>query len=215
MATKANPMNILLIEDNEHDRVAFQRAMKMGDVDCRIAFCKRAEEADDLMKSAGGAFDVVVLDFDLPGMNGLDFFKKMKRKKNLPPFVMLTGAGSEKLVVQALLAGMYDYVVKDAQMGYLNLLPVVLDTVLRRYADDRARREAKAALKKAKDELEQKVRDIALKNSIDADFTKVTEIEEIMKYGILMTPGLVVNEEVKSYGVIPKDEQIINWLKGN
>jgi signal transduction histidine kinase len=159
MPEKANPLNILLIEDNEHDRVAFQRAMKMGDVDCRIAFCERAEEADDLLKSADGAYDLVVLDFDLPGMNGLDFFKKIKRKRNLPPFVMLTGAGSEKLVVQALQAGMYDYVVKDAQMGYLNLLPVVLYTVLRRYADDRARREAKAALKKAKDELEHKVRE--------------------------------------------------------
>jgi len=30
-----------------------------------------------------------------------------------------------------------------------------------------------------------------------------------------MTPGLVINEQVKSYGVIPKDEQIINWLKEN
>jgi DNA-binding response OmpR family regulator len=100
-----------------------------------------------------------VLDFDLPGMNGMDFFKKMKRKKNLPPFVMLTGAGSEKLVVQALQAGMYDYVVKDSQMGYLNLLPVVLNTALQRYAHDQTRREAKASLRKAKDELEQKVRE--------------------------------------------------------
>ena len=159
MPAKINPLNILLIEDNEHDRVAFRRAMKMGDVDCRIAFCERAEEADELLKSDYDAFDLVVLDFDLPGMNGLDFFKKIKRKKNLPPFVMLTGAGSEKLVVQSLQAGMYDYIVKDAQMGYLNLLPVVLHTVLRRYDDDRARREAKEALRNAKNELEQKVRE--------------------------------------------------------
>ena len=159
MQANAKPLNILLIEDNEHDRVAFQRAMKMGDVDCRIALCERAEEAVDLLKSTDGAFDLVVLDFDLPGMNGLDFFKIMKRKKNLPPFVMLTGAGSEKLVVQALQVGIYDYVVKDAQMGYLNLLPVVLYSVLRRYADDRSRHQAKIALRKAKDELEHKVRE--------------------------------------------------------
>ena len=159
MPAKTNPLNILLIEDNEHDRVAFRRAMKMGDVDCRIAFCERAEEADELLKSDYDALDLVVLDFDLPGMNGLDFFKKIKRKKNLPPFVMLTGAGSEKLVVQSLQAGMYDFIVKDAQMGYLNLLPVVLHTVLRRYDDDRARREAKEALGNAKNELEQKVRE--------------------------------------------------------
>ncbi len=63
--------------------------------------------------------------------------------------------------------------------------------------------------------LEQKVREIAAQNNIDAEFSKVTEIDDIMKYGIMMTPGLVINEQVKSYGVIPKDEQIINWLKEN
>jgi len=31
----------------------------------------------------------------------------------------------------------------------------------------------------------------------------------------MMTPALVVNETVKSYGIIPKDEQILNWLKEN
>lgn len=63
--------------------------------------------------------------------------------------------------------------------------------------------------------LEKKVRDLATQNNIDAEFSKVTEIEDIMKYGIMMTPGLVINEQVKSYGIIPKEEQIINWLKEN
>jgi len=34
-----------------------------------------------------------------------------------------------------------------------------------------------------------------------------------MSYGIMMTPALVVNEKVKSFGVIPKDDQILSWLK--
>ena len=63
--------------------------------------------------------------------------------------------------------------------------------------------------------LEEKVRDIVAQNKIDAEVTKVTEIEEIMKYGIMMTPGLVVNEKVQSYGIIPKDELILQWLKEN
>ena len=63
--------------------------------------------------------------------------------------------------------------------------------------------------------LEEKVRDLATQNNIEAEFIKVTEIEDIMKYGIMMTPGLVINEKVKSYGIIPKDEQILQWLKEN
>lgn len=63
--------------------------------------------------------------------------------------------------------------------------------------------------------LESKVKEVAAANSIDAEFQKVTDIQEIMKYGIMMTPGLVINEVVKASGVIPKDEQILQWLKEN
>jgi small redox-active disulfide protein 2 len=61
--------------------------------------------------------------------------------------------------------------------------------------------------------LEEKVQEIINKNNIDAVVEHVTQLEDIMKYGILSTPGLVINEKVKSFGNIPKDELILNWLK--
>jgi len=61
--------------------------------------------------------------------------------------------------------------------------------------------------------LEKKVREIIEKNNISAEVSKVEDINEMMSYGIMMTPGLIINEQVKSYGIIPKDEQILNWLK--
>ncbi len=63
--------------------------------------------------------------------------------------------------------------------------------------------------------LEAKVRDLIAVNNIDAAVEKVTDIQEMVKYGIMMTPGLIINEKVKSFGIIPKDDQIINWLKEN
>lgn len=63
--------------------------------------------------------------------------------------------------------------------------------------------------------LEAKVKEIISKNNIDAVVEKITDIQEMMNYGIMMTPGLVVNEQVKSFGIIPKDDQILNWLKEN
>jgi small redox-active disulfide protein 2 len=63
--------------------------------------------------------------------------------------------------------------------------------------------------------LEEKVKEIALNNNIEATFQKVTDIQEIMKYKIMMTPGLVINERVMCSGVIPKDELILQWLKEN
>jgi small redox-active disulfide protein 2 len=61
--------------------------------------------------------------------------------------------------------------------------------------------------------LEAKVRDLVAVNNIDAEVEKITDIQEMMKYGIMMTPGLIINEKVKSFGIIPKDDQIISWLK--
>lgn len=63
--------------------------------------------------------------------------------------------------------------------------------------------------------LENKIRELVASNYIDATVEKVTDIQEMVNYGIMMTPGLIINEKVKSFGIIPKDDQIINWLKEN
>lgn len=62
--------------------------------------------------------------------------------------------------------------------------------------------------------LESKIRDLVAANSINATVEKVTDINEMMNYNIMMTPGLVINEQVKSFGAIPKDDQILKWLNG-
>ena len=62
--------------------------------------------------------------------------------------------------------------------------------------------------------LEAKVREVVQQNNIDAEVEKVTDLSAIVSYGIMMTPGLVIDEKVKSYGTIPKDEQILSWLRG-
>jgi small redox-active disulfide protein 2 len=62
--------------------------------------------------------------------------------------------------------------------------------------------------------LEKKVKDLVQIHNIEAVVEKVSQIQDIMKYGIMSTPGLVINEKVVSFGTIPKDEQILNWIKG-
>ena len=46
-----------------------------------------------------------------------------------------------------------------------------------------------------------------------AEFIKVTEYPEIMKYNILSTPGLVINEKLVSAGRIPSVEEISNFIQ--
>ncbi len=58
---------------------------------------------------------------------------------------------------------------------------------------------------------------IALKeqHELDIQIEKVTQLEDIMNYGVMMTPGLVIDEKVISSGKVPKDKEILNWIKGN
>lgn len=60
--------------------------------------------------------------------------------------------------------------------------------------------------------LETKVRDLITANGIEAEVEKVTDINKMMDYGIMMTPGLVINEVVKSIGIIPKDDKMLEWI---
>jgi small redox-active disulfide protein 2 len=46
-----------------------------------------------------------------------------------------------------------------------------------------------------------------------ADVVKVTDMKQMMSYGILSTPGLVINGKVKSYGRIPSVSEIKKWIE--
>ena len=60
--------------------------------------------------------------------------------------------------------------------------------------------------------LEAIARDAVTHAGVEAQIEKVTEYADIMKYNILSTPGLVINEKVVSAGRIPSEAQIVSML---
>lgn len=61
--------------------------------------------------------------------------------------------------------------------------------------------------------LERLVREAAGELSVEAAFTKVKDMDGIIAYDVMNTPALVINEEVKSSGHIPRKEQIVEWIQ--
>ncbi len=85
-----------------------------------------------LAKYAEGSYDLLAVDQSMPGLEGLDMIRILASRGPLPPTIMVTGAGSERIAVEALKLGISDYVVKDAAGAFLDLLPAVIDRVLER-----------------------------------------------------------------------------------
>lgn len=62
-------------------------------------------------------------------------------------------------------------------------------------------------------ELEKLCLKVASENNINAEIQKITDIKEIMSYGIMQTPGLVINGKVKLTGKIPTSTTLLHWLQ--
>lgn len=60
-----------------------------------------------------------------------------------------------------------------------------------------------------------KVTDVVKSNNINAEIIKVEEIKEYVKYGILMTPGLVINEKLVCSVNVPSEKDILKYINEN
>lgn len=60
--------------------------------------------------------------------------------------------------------------------------------------------------------LEELVRETVKETGISAEITKVEDIKKIMTYGVMTTPGLVIDGQVKIAGKMPTADQIKGWL---
>ncbi len=173
----SSTLRVLLVEDDKHDRSSFHLAFRRSQVPCKITECERGEEALERLRTDASSFDLVVVDHGLPGISGLDFCKELLTAGVTLPLVILTGRGSEELAVEALKAGVSDYIIKDSGLGYMDLLPAVLPDVVRKHEDRIARKRAEAALRKAHEELEHLVEERTAKLAMTAEQLK-TEIAE-------------------------------------
>ncbi|MDW7967301.1 MAG: response regulator, partial [Thermoanaerobaculum sp.] len=133
-------MRILLIDDNPFDRELVERLLRRALPEADLTLLGTAQELSHALEA--GEPDVVVTDYNLQWGDGLEVLAEVKKRYPYCPVIMFTDSGSEELVVQAMRAGLSDYVLKK----HLRTLPHVITHALEEARVRRERDEAQASL---------------------------------------------------------------------
>jgi PAS domain S-box-containing protein len=102
---------ILLVDDDKVDVMAFERAMLKSDLIYKLTSFERAIDAIQTLKRK--EFDCIFLDYRLQGIDGLTMLKRIQSLGVTTPIVSITSQGNEKLAVEMMRAGAFDYFTKD------------------------------------------------------------------------------------------------------
>jgi len=104
--------HILLVDDDEAF-LKFLATVLKDEYRHRVETAGSGEEAVERLQNGRTYFDVIFLDYFMPGMTGLDVMRWMNEHKISTPVVVLTGAGNEQVAVEAMKLGAYDYLRKE------------------------------------------------------------------------------------------------------
>jgi two-component system, chemotaxis family, response regulator Rcp1 len=93
-----NEINILLIEDNEGDIILTTEALREGKIRNRIQVAKDGQLALDMLQTTEELPDLILLDINLPRLNGFEVLSSIKNDERLKliPVIMLSTSGAEK-----------------------------------------------------------------------------------------------------------------------
>lgn len=122
-----DPISVLIIEDEEAHFELMKRAIRKELPATSVRHMNSAAACLEGLDHINP--DVILVDYLMPGMNGIEFLSALKQMGSDIPVIMITGQGDESIAVQAMKLGAQDYLVKNAD--FFSLLPAVIGQVAR------------------------------------------------------------------------------------
>lgn len=146
----ADPIRVLYIDDDAGLGRLMQRALAPAGMQIE---CERTG-AGGIARLRAAKWDVVALDHDLGGESGLDVLAGIRSVPDAPPVIYVTGSDDARVAVAALKAGAVDYVWKDVEGHYRELLVASIRAALTQEELRRQKERAESEMREAKERAE-------------------------------------------------------------
>jgi YesN/AraC family two-component response regulator len=101
-------MKIMLVDDDEWIRDSLSLFFEAEG--CHLLTLETAEEAMEAVKKQG--YDIVISDYKLPGMDGLEFLRRVKERQPDAVEILITGYGNYEVIKEARKIGVKDFIPK-------------------------------------------------------------------------------------------------------
>jgi len=170
------PARVLLIEDNPETARLLAGGLGAGSAPFEVA--AECSARDGLRHLAEHEVDCVLLDYRLPDADGLECLREIRQRWPDVPVVVITGAGSEEVAVEAMKLGASDYLVKHGK--YLVTVPVVVREALGRRELERTAARYRSALRSSRREVSRLRRELRERYRLDGIIGESAAIEQAL-----------------------------------
>jgi signal transduction histidine kinase len=205
---------LLLVDDDDIDIISFQRALKKTGLNYELDICKNSIETIEFVKKY--KYNCIFLDYLLPGVDGLELLKKIRELKVFTPIAVMTSQGDEKLAVQMIKSGAFDYFPK-AELSPDYIQKVILNGV-RLWEVENKRLKAEKEIEENNNRL------TAIVESTDNNIYAINNSLQIISFNSSFKNRILLQQNIEVYigqsiHEFIKDDEIINHfiasLKGH
>jgi two-component system chemotaxis response regulator CheY len=112
-------MKVLIVDDSAVTRLLIRRALEQHRPDAPVDVVEAQNGEEALSAVQASAFDLVLLDWNMPVLDGLSFVKRVRNDGMQAPIIMVTAVTDENLVYEACAAGVSDYIEKPLRPSEL------------------------------------------------------------------------------------------------
>jgi two-component system cell cycle sensor histidine kinase/response regulator CckA len=144
-------IRILIMEDNPGLSHLLQKRLQRQGYFVDLA----ANGEEGLAMIRESAYDLLIVDYNMPFLGGLDVIRALTAAETRLPVIMVTGEGNEAVAVEAIKLGAADYIVKDVELRFLELLPSVIHQVLYRQQLIKERKQMQDSLRESEERYRQ------------------------------------------------------------